>query len=104
MTRSQPDLEDRTQLDDSVSGEVMFVIFTAAVLTVTGAVALLAVVGAAWVLALAFGIHVLMTILVMRVIFGAMDGGIVTALGRIRIRARVPETPALPLPEPLAVR
>jgi hypothetical protein len=44
-------------IDDSGYGLVMFVVFSAAVLFVTGAVALLALVGFWWMLGAAFEVH-----------------------------------------------
>lgn len=52
----------------------MFVIFTAAVLIVTGAVALVALVGTWWILGLAFAIHLLMTTVVIATIASVIDG------------------------------
>ena len=60
--------------DDSASGEAMSLIFTGAVLIVTGAVALLAVVGTWWMLGVAFAIHVTMTTVVVLTILYVMDG------------------------------
>ena len=61
--------------DDGGLGLAMFVIFTAAILIVTGAVAMLALISTWWVLGLAFGIHVLMTATVSLVVVSALDGG-----------------------------
>lgn len=73
-----PDLQRNSQtsvaLDDSGAGLAMFVIFTAAVLIVTGAVALVALVDTWWILGVAFAIHVLMTIVVMATIVSVMNG------------------------------
>ena len=60
--------------DDSPQGLAMFVIFTAAVLFVTGAVALLALVGSWWMLGLAFAIHAAATAVVMLTILHVMVG------------------------------
>jgi membrane protein implicated in regulation of membrane protease activity len=60
--------------DDSGAGLVMFVIFTAAALVVTGAVALVALVDTWWILGVAFTIHVLMTIVVVATIVSATNG------------------------------
>jgi len=51
-------------VEDSAQGLAMFVIFTGAVLFVTGTVALLALVGSWWMLGVAFAIHAAMTAVV----------------------------------------
>ncbi len=61
--------------DDRGIGLAMLVVFTTAVLTVTGAVAVLALVSTWWVLGLAFAIHVLVTTVVSLVVFGALGEG-----------------------------
>jgi hypothetical protein len=58
--------------DDTGRGLALFVLFTTAVLVVTGAVALLALMSSWWVLGLAFGIHVLFTILVGCAVFAVL--------------------------------
>ncbi len=60
-------------LDDSRSGLAMFLIFTAAVLIVTGAVALVALVGGWWILGVAFAIHLLATTVVVATIASVMS-------------------------------
>lgn len=60
--------------DDSGQGLAMFVIFTGAVLIVTGAVALLALVNSWWMLGVAFVVHVAMTAIVVLAILHAMAG------------------------------
>jgi hypothetical protein len=61
--------------DEAAIGLQMFVIFTTAILIVTGAVAMLALIDSWWVLGLAFGIHVIMTTVVALVTFSALGGG-----------------------------
>jgi hypothetical protein len=68
--------------DDSGEGLAMFVIFTGAVLIVTGAVALLALVDSWWMLGLAFGVHLAMTAAVVLAIFHAMAGRTRTTAAR----------------------
>lgn len=60
-------------LDDSRSGLTMFLIFTAAVLVVTGAVALVALVGGWWILGAAFAIHLVVTTAVVATIARVMS-------------------------------
>ncbi len=60
--------------DDSAQGLAMFVIFTGAVLFVTGAVALLALVGSWWMLGVAFAIHAAMTAVVILTLLHVMAG------------------------------
>ena len=60
--------------DDSSSGLMLFVLFTIAVLVVTGAVALLALLNSWWALGLAFGVHVLVTIVVGSALFAVLSG------------------------------
>ena len=74
MTVARSELHAGAVSDDSRAGLAMFLIFTAAVLIVTGAVALVALVGGWWMLAVAFAIHVLMTTLVVATIAFVMDG------------------------------
>ena len=73
MTR-QPNPPWTGALDDSGGGFAMFVVFTAAVLIVTGAVAVLALVATWWMLAVALAIHVLMSTAVVMTIMSVMDG------------------------------
>ncbi|HET6869257.1 MAG TPA: hypothetical protein VFH80_25330 [Solirubrobacteraceae bacterium] len=82
MTAARRDLEVDAGWDDSHAGLAMFVIFIAAVLSVTGAVALVALVGGWWMLGGAFAIHVLMTTLVVVTIARVMDGRASTTAGR----------------------
>ena len=70
--------------DDSRYGLVMFVVFSAAVLFVTGAVALLALVGSWWMLGAAFAVHVGVTAVVMLVVLFALG----SFLFIIRLRLR----------------
>lgn len=70
--------------DDRPMGLAMLVVFTTAILTVTGAVAVLALVGRWWVLGLAFAVHVLMTTIVSLVVFGALRDGRLGSGGRAR--------------------
>ena len=60
--------------DDSGDGLLMFFVFTAAVLTSTGAVALIALVGTWWMLGLGFAVHAVMTGLVVLTIVDVMAG------------------------------
>jgi membrane protein implicated in regulation of membrane protease activity len=70
--------------DDSASGEAMSLIFTGAVLIVTGAVALLALVSTWWMLGVAFAIHVIMTTVVILTILYVMDGRAQTSPDHLR--------------------
>lgn len=74
MTDAQTDVDGDTAFDDSRGGLAMFVIFSSAVLIVTGGVALVALVGTWWVLCLVFAIHVLMTTAVVATIAFVMNG------------------------------
>lgn len=74
MLNSPTDLRASESADDRGQGLAMFVIFTGAVLIVTGAVALLALVRAWWMLGAAFGVHVTMTAVVVLTILHAMAG------------------------------
>lgn len=86
---AQTDIESDATDDDSSAGLAMFLIFCSAVLFVTGGVAVVALVGTWWMLGLAFGIHVLMTAVVVLTIVLVMDG-------RSRTTTRVrPRTPAM---------
>lgn len=67
--------------DDSGYGLVMFVVFAAAVLFVTGAVALLALVGSWWMLGAAFAAHAGTTTVVTFVVIHAMGGRAVAMQG-----------------------
>ena len=60
--------------DDSAQGLAMLVIFTGAVLFVTGAVALLALVGSWWMLGVAFLLHAAMTTVVTLTLLHVMAG------------------------------
>jgi membrane protein implicated in regulation of membrane protease activity len=64
MTSQDPSTRRSAPVEDSNGGLAMFLIFTAAALTATGAVALLAVVGTFWMLGVAFAVHVAMTTVV----------------------------------------
>jgi len=68
--------------DDSGAGLAMFLIFTAAVLIVTGAVAVVALVGTWWMLAVGFAVHVAMTIVVVLTIVEVMAGHAHMIVGR----------------------
>jgi hypothetical protein len=60
--------------DDSGQGLAMFLIFTSAVLTATGAVAMLALVDSWWMLGVAFAIHVAMTaVVVLTILYAVAD-------------------------------
>lgn len=72
--------------DDSRAGLAMFLIFTAAVLIVTGTGAVLAVVGTWWMLAVGFALHVAVTFVVMLTIVEVMAG-------RDRVIGRVHRVP-----------
>jgi membrane protein implicated in regulation of membrane protease activity len=61
-------------LEDSGAGLAMFVIFTTAVLVVTGAVALVALLNTWWILGVAIAIHMLTTIVVVATIVSVMNG------------------------------
>jgi len=74
MTSPDPHAQPSLAADDTGSGLAMFLIFTAAVLTVTGAVALLAVVDAWWMLPLVFAVDLSMTAVVVLTIVYVMDG------------------------------
>lgn len=64
--------------DDSGYGWVMFLVFIGAVLAVTFAVCVLAVVGSWWMLGVAVAIHVSLTAVVMRVVYGAFGTSVDT--------------------------
>jgi hypothetical protein len=74
MSEPFRDLEASVKLDDSGAGLAMLVIFSSAVLIVTGAVVLVALVGGWWIVAFAFAIHVLMTTVVVVTIASVMNG------------------------------
>ena len=74
MSEPQRSSQDPVALDDSGAGLAMFVIFTTAVLLVTGAVVLVALVGGWWIVGAAFAIHVLMTTVVVATIVTVMNG------------------------------
>lgn len=101
MTAARGDLQLDAVFDDSRGGLAMFLIFTAAVLIVTGAVALVALVGGWWMVALAFVIHVLMTTVVVATIARVMDDRASTASERQpaddRGRESRPPAPTKPL-------
>jgi len=61
--------------DDSGQGLALIVLFTAAVLVVTGAVAFLALATSWWVLGVVFAVHVLVTVIVGTAIFTVMATG-----------------------------
>lgn len=60
--------------DDSGAGLAMFLIFTAAVLIVSGAVAIVALVGTWWALAAGFAAHIVLTTVVILTIYRVMSG------------------------------
>lgn len=60
--------------DDTGDGLLMFFVFTAAVLISTRAVGLIGVVGTWWMLGAGFGIHVIMTVVVVLTIVHVMAG------------------------------
>ncbi|MGN6869615.1 MAG: hypothetical protein ACTHMY_14585 [Solirubrobacteraceae bacterium] len=74
MTPAETDLHPDTMFDDSGGGLAMFLVFSSAVLIVTGGVALMALVGTWWIFGLAFAIHVLMTTVVVATIVLVMNG------------------------------
>ena len=74
MSKPQRSSQDSVALDDSGAGLAMLVIFTTAVLLVTGAVAIVALVGGWWIVGVAFAIHVLMTTVVVATIVTVMNG------------------------------
>jgi hypothetical protein len=74
VTDAQTDVDGDAVFDDSRGGLAMFVIFSSAVLIVTGGVAVVALVGTWWVLCLVFAIHVLMTTAVVGTIAFVMKG------------------------------
>ncbi len=92
MTSPQPYAQPSTAVDDTGSGLAMFLIFTAAVLIVTGAVALLAVVGTWWMLGVTFAIDLSMTTIVVLTIVFVMDG----RAQKIAIRGRTSAAPDQP--------
>jgi hypothetical protein len=61
--------------DDGGQGQALFMLFTVAVLLVTGAVGLLALLTSWWVLGVVFGVHVLATVIVGRAIFAVFGSG-----------------------------
>ena len=74
MTSATPNTRPAGFADDTGSGLLIFLVFTAAVLVSTGAVALIALVGTWWMLGFGFAIHVAMTTLVVLTIIHVMDG------------------------------
>jgi membrane protein implicated in regulation of membrane protease activity len=85
-------------LDDSGDGLAMLVIFTAAVLIVTGAVALVALIDTWWILGVAFAIHVLMTTVVMATIVSVMNGRASTETDRAPVEGRRQDArPSMPI-------
>jgi len=91
-------------LDDSGAGLAMFVIFTTAVLIVTGAVVLVALVGGWWIVGFAFAIHVLMTAVVMATIVSVMNGRASAETDRVPVESRRHETrPSTPIKPVTAV-
>lgn len=79
-------------LDDSAAGLAMFVIFTTAVLIVTGAVAIVALVNTWWILGAAFAIHVIMTTVVVATIVSVMNGPASADPSRVPVESRRRET------------
>ena len=61
--------------DDSGQGLALFVLFTVAVLVVTGAVGFLALLTSWWVLGVVFGAHVLVTVIVGMAVFSVLSAG-----------------------------
>ncbi|MGH2869403.1 MAG: hypothetical protein ACRDNK_17800 [Solirubrobacteraceae bacterium] len=74
ITSNPPTARPAGVADDSGDGLLMFLMFTAAVLISTGAVVLIAVVGTWWILGFGFGIHVILTVVVMLTIVHVMTG------------------------------
>ncbi len=74
INQSRAEAQDTTPAtDDSGYGLVMFAVFSAAVLFVTGAVALLALFGSWWMLGAAFAVHAATTAVVTYVVIHAMS-------------------------------
>lgn len=92
MTSPQPHTQPSAAVDDTGSGLAMFLIFTAAVLIVTGAVALLAFVGTWWMLGVTFAIDLSMTTIVVLTIIFVMDG----RAQKVATRGRVSAAPDQP--------
>jgi hypothetical protein len=69
-----PHAQSSAAVDDSGAGLAMFLIFTAAVLIVTGAVAVVALVGTWWMLGVAFAVDLAMTTIVVLTIVAVMAG------------------------------
>lgn len=97
MREPRPIPEASVSLDDSGAGLAMFVIFTTAVLIITGAVAIVALVDTWWVLGLAFAMHVLMTTVVVVTIVSVMNGRASAEVDRVPVESRRGET-RLPTP------
>lgn len=70
--------------DDRGTGLLLFVVFAVACLTVTGAVAMLALMDTWWVLGFAFGIDLVMTVVVWFTVLNALDSGAVWPTARAR--------------------
>ena len=100
MSDRQHDSQASVPLDDSGAGLAMFVIFVSAVLIVTGAVALVALVDAWWMVGVGFGIHVLMTTVVVASIVSALNGRASAVTDRVPVersrRETRPPTPTRP--------
>lgn len=74
VTTGQTAVDADAVPDDSRAGLAMFMIFSAAVLIVTGGVALVALVPSWWILGVVFAIHVVMTAVVVGTIAFVMNG------------------------------
>jgi hypothetical protein len=74
ITSQGPHAQSSAAADDSGAGLAMFLIFTAAVLIVTGAVAVVALVGTWWMLGVAFAVDLAMTTIVVLTIVAVMAG------------------------------
>lgn len=92
MTRQPPSSQASPTLDDSGAGLAMFVIFTAAVLIVTGTVAIVALVNTWWILGVAFAVHLVMTGTVLITIVSVMDGRASASAHRPPAQSRPGET------------
>ena len=104
MSDSQHNSPASVALDDGGAGVAMLVIFTTAVLIVTGAVAIVALVDAWWILGVAFAIHVLMTTVVMATIVSVMNGRASADADRVPVDSRRRETrPPTPIEPVTAV-
>lgn len=104
MKEPQNNSQASVALDDSGAGLAMIVIFTTAVLIVTGGIVLVALVGGWWIVGVAFAIHVLMTTAVVATIVSVLNGRASAGTGRVPVEGRRPETrPPTPIKPVTAV-